>query len=71
MWIEILDSFIDNTKPYESLPARGVWIEIVRDNDNLPVWRMSLPARGVWIEINEISESTANIIVTPREGSVD
>ena len=34
----------------ESLPARGVWIEIVTAG-KVQAGAMSLPARGVWIEI--------------------
>ena len=34
----------------ESLPARGVWIEIWA-TDTTGVAAMSLPARGVWIEM--------------------
>ena len=39
---------------YQSLPARGVWIEIlIQDDRTLAHW--SLPARGVWIEIPQYS----------------
>ena len=41
----------ENQAPRKSLPARGVWIEIVNGDsvDGHASW--SLPARGVWIEI--------------------
>ena len=37
----------------ESLPARGVWIEIAR-LDSIEKELASLPARGVWIEIDGV-----------------
>ena len=53
-----------------SLPARGVWIEIVyRIMECL--LSQSLPARGVWIEIGEKSKSKKEFTVAPRKGSVD
>ena len=36
---------------YESLPARGAWIEI-KNQEPDPVSWQSLPARGAWIEIS-------------------
>ena len=41
---------VDGEALGESLPARGVWIEIVQCEYVLPA-ELSLPARGVWIEI--------------------
>ncbi len=35
----------------QSLPARGVWIEIGALADGVSAQERSLPARGVWIEI--------------------
>ena len=35
----------------QSLPARGVWIEIQKVSMNEETFYKSLPARGVWIEI--------------------
>ena len=37
-----------------SLPARGVWIEILR-SWRMALYAVSLPARGVWIEIYVVS----------------
>ena len=53
-----------------SLPARGVWIEIVLCPIPL-AGKLSLPARGVWIEIGDYCSKLKIIWVTPREGSVD
>ena len=54
----------------ESLPARGVWIEM-QNRSCESASGSSLPARGVWIEI--FAESVAGQVdaVTPRKGSVD
>ena len=49
MWIEIKWYFGEHAEG-ESLPARGVWIEMLDVLDDLVPVR-SLPARGVWIEI--------------------
>ena len=70
-----------------SLPARGVWIEMRRQNGTGGGRIWSLPARGVWIEISRRSSmrpargvwieifvfviADAVGVVTPREGSVD
>ena len=43
-----------------SLPARGVWIEIIRSVTRRPR-RRSLPVRGVWIEI--LSSRTLQVLV--------
>ena len=53
-----------------SLPARGVWIEIVLCPIPL-AGKLSLPARGVWIEMFVFSALRTQVSVTPREGSVD
>ena len=53
-----------------SLPARGVWIEIVQDFEQLD-GHGSLPARGVWIEIQNTCPITGIEPVAPRKGSVD
>ena len=53
-----------------SLPARGVWIEIVAVR--FAVARgASLPARGVWIEICAALRDAHVLNVAPRKGSVD
>ncbi len=53
-----------------SLPAWGVWIEIIiLFQKNRKV--LSLPAWGVWIEIVKDFESLIEQTVTPRMGSVD
>ena len=52
-----------------SLPARGVWVEIIESENNLELAK-SLPARGVWVEIRRYPASCNTSIVTPREGSV-
>ncbi len=53
-----------------SLPARGVWIEILKQKNRYGVC-LSLPARGVWIEILTHCPVSCAIGVTPRKGSVD
>ena len=53
-----------------SLPARGVWIEIMHEAIMRAVW-VSLPARGVWIEITTEKKERLLESVTPRKGSVD
>ena len=47
--------------PSASLPAWGVWIEIIRHNPRR-AWRKSLPAWGVWIEIAAI---ITRLLATP------
>ena len=54
----------------KSLPARGVWIEIVKIVNCCGV-NKSLPARGVWIEIDVYLQAKRFEKVTPREGGVD
>ena len=56
--------------PLSSLPARGVWIEMlltVSGNYGIE----SLPARGVWIEILCYTAGDRRVEVAPRKGSVD
>ena len=54
----------------ESLPARGVWIEIYKMcvPGSIPG---SLPARGVWIEMLITCAGMSEMPVAPRKGSVD
>ena len=53
-----------------SLPARGVWIEIITKWHSLT--RLgSLPARGVWIEITFPMRAIIRHAVALRKGSVD
>ena len=54
----------------ESLPAWGVWIEIL-SWISIIVTSASLPAWGVWIEIDEGEKEVLVSGVTPRMGSVD
>ena len=54
-----------------SLPARGVWIEMLKYLATLASAASSLPARGVWIEIFGVVGGDVLDPVTPREGSVD
>ena len=42
---------VKNVSFLRSLPARGVWIEMMRLYRLTAVATRSLPARGVWIEI--------------------
>ena len=53
-----------------SLPAWGVWIEIMLIPKSLIAFS-SLPAWGVWIEIVITGLISKPILVTPRMGSVD
>ena len=55
----------------QSLPARGVWIEIYQAQDGSNRTVMSLPARGVWIEITTDGQTPTRNSVAPRKGSVD
>ena len=70
MWIEI-DNVVSIITPDMSLPARGVWIEMLADTCKTHNQTMSLPARGVWIEIGFEEPLRGCQLVTPREGSVD
>ena len=54
-----------------SLPARGVWIEILTQKKLVIGSVKSLPARGVWIEMPVNLLNLVQMIVTPRTGSVD
>ena len=36
---------------FRSLPVRGAWIEMVREEKIVPLTSESLPVRGAWIEI--------------------
>ena len=54
-----------------SLPARGAWIEIVRERRTCSTNFRSLPARGAWIEILICVMSLRVCSVAPRKGSVD
>ena len=38
-----------------SSPARGTWIEMSLDADQLPGIQVSSPARGTWIEIGRLN----------------
>ena len=52
-----------------SLPARGVWIEIMVIHSKLGCWyRWSLPARGVWIEIKRIARHRLRDPSLPARG---
>ena len=53
-----------------SLPAWGVWIEIM-SMYQIKKEVLSLPAWGVWIEITINGADSINFIVAPRMGSVD
>ena len=55
---------------YRSLPAWGVWIEIVMYMSKIN-GNPSLPAWGVWIEIGFLYRDRWIITVAPRMGSVD
>ena len=50
-----------------SLPARGVWIEIVRAADSLR-HGASLPARGVWIEMSGANKFETKNVSLPARG---
>ena len=54
-----------------SLPAWGVWIEILSQVSLVMSLQVSLPAWGVWIEISTINAMITAVRVTPRMGSVD
>ena len=54
-----------------SLPARGVWIEIIKVVTQTVTGFTSLPARGVWIEITTLHHASPTRKVAPRKGSVD
>ena len=54
----------------ESLPMRGVWIEIVGKRKRNQAIK-SLPMRGVWIEICRVYRLLNYCAVTPHAGSVD
>ena len=43
-----------SAKVESSLPARGAWIEIIRDLSSSDAANPSLPARGAWIEISVV-----------------
>ena len=51
----------------KSLPARGVWIEIITSS---AIWSIisSLPARGVWIEIGTKARSRPSRSSLPARG---
>ncbi len=51
----------------ESLPARGVWIEIVNMRSHYEN-QSSLPARGVWIEITEMEQQENRLQSLPARG---
>ena len=55
----------------ESLPARGVWIEMKVLDYCWTHYCQSLPARGVWIEILMVMPLCFWSLVAPRKGSVD
>ena len=55
---------------FASLPARGVWIEILGCGITV-TYIKSLPARGVWIEIQDTAGTAVPGSVAPRKGSVD
>ena len=59
------------SRPYQSLPVRGAWIEIPGgSHDRLRI--RSLPVRGAWIEIAVRVALFAPLVrVAPRAGSVD
>ena len=61
---------VKNVSFLRSLPARGVWIEIVSGQGDRRVVQ-SLPARGVWIEISRRPTTQRRPPVAPRKGSVD
>ncbi len=54
----------------ESLPWRGVWVEIENTNRDYSSEITSLPWRGVWVEITRIDLSVMALMVTPLAGSV-
>ena len=58
-------------KNSESLPAWGVWIEILEYEQRVGCSQRSLPAWGVWIEmpVGMLWGNTGG--VAPRMGSVD
>ena len=69
MWIEIGEGGKKKVSNL-SLPAWGVWIEIVFQW----LWECrttSLPAWGVWIEIAGDKLKLSFVDVAPRMGSVD
>ena len=55
----------------ESLPAWGVWIEILRYYTMSLPYLPSLPAWGVWIEMQRLVFIGDCNVVAPRMGSVD
>ena len=62
---------VKNVSFLRSLPARGVWIEIMSAAICGAEFLKSLPARGVWIEIARHPGSVPPDGVAPRKGSVD
>ena len=55
----------------ESLPSRGAWIEINRQNNKNCEADSSLPSRGAWIEITHLPGCATQDAVAPLAGSVD
>ena len=55
----------------ESLPVRGVWIEIDPTAEQAVSHVMSLPVMGVWIEILSLKLIFISTIVTPLDGSMN
>ena len=54
----------------ESLPSRGVWIEMISRRISRS-GSSSLPSRGVWIEMLSNASMSSWRIVAPLAGSVD
>ena len=59
------------SRPYQSLPVRGAWIEM-RHFSRFPAPAvLSLPVRGAWIEMRRMLSFWTARNVAPRAGSVD
>ncbi len=52
----------------QSLPARGVWIEIDVSPQTGNAGEVSLPARGVWIEMGQVTIFTSFCSSLPARG---
>ena len=54
-----------------SLPVRGAWIEIDKEEQRRAGKAGSLPVRGAWIEMGQLTAQLNGTSVAPRAGSVD
>ena len=71
MWIEIIKGIDEYNKDIKSLPARGVWIEILRDNLVTSGEIRHSPRGECGLKLIDKTDFDKSILVTPREGSVD